>query len=281
MGDVKDLLFIFVFLLLFVDYLILLNKFKSQKEYFINILKHDLRVSILAQIRGSDLLKKNILPRDEELEIISEVNNSSKISLDMINMLLNSFRYDSKENFLNYEKFNFSNSISNSLKKILEYASSKNIKINYNFQDLPIQADRIEIQKMLDILISTIVINAKINSSININIQSKNSKLITEILYSGKSLTYEEENRMFGKKAIFSTVGHGIKMNLCKKIIDFHNGEIFIKKLSKDKNSFTFILPINLTTKGFKPSYNCFRNKNYNSNIKCFVNNLNNSTFQH
>ena len=32
-------------------------------------------------------------------------------------------------------------------------------------------------------------------------------------------------------------------MHLCKKIVDFHKGRIFVKKVSKNKNSFTFEIP--------------------------------------
>ena len=57
---------------------------------------------------------------------------------------------------------------------------------------------------------------------------------------------------MFSKNSGFSTVGHGIKMLLCKKIIDFHKGKIFVKNNGKDINSFTFTIPckeISITTK--------------------------------
>ena len=53
------------------------NEMLKQREYFINTLSHDLRVSTLAQIRGLDLLKND----EEQQELVSDIH----ISLKMVN----------------------------------------------------------------------------------------------------------------------------------------------------------------------------------------------------
>jgi hypothetical protein len=42
-------------------------------------------------------------------------------------------------------------------------------------------------------------------------------------------------------------------MHLCKKIVDFHNGKIWVKSGYKNINSFNFSLPIKRSTTSVKP----------------------------
>ena len=73
-------------------------------------------------------------------------------------------------------------------------------------------------------------------------LSNKNTKI--SIAYKGASLSEEECKRMFFTKPRFSIVGHGLRMHLCKKIIDFHNGKIKVHSY-KDVNEFTFTIPKN------------------------------------
>ena len=60
MSIVKDLCLIAMFLFLIIKYILLYQDMLKQREYFIETLSHDLRVSTIAQIRGLELLKKNV-----------------------------------------------------------------------------------------------------------------------------------------------------------------------------------------------------------------------------
>ena len=88
MSIVKDLCLVAMFLFLIIKYLLLYRDMLKQREYFVETLSHDLRVSTIAQIRGLDLLKKNALQNDNNLELISEIDKSCKFTLDMMTMLL-------------------------------------------------------------------------------------------------------------------------------------------------------------------------------------------------
>jgi K+-sensing histidine kinase KdpD len=88
-------------------------------------------------------------------------------------------------------------------------------------------------------------LNANRNSLINITTKKNKEEVEISIIYKGHFLTEEEYNRIYFKNPRFSTVGHGIKMNFCKKIIDFHKGCFSIKKNKCGLNSFSFSIPIN------------------------------------
>jgi len=260
MGIAKDLLLIFI---LFIC-LFLYKKIKKEREYFINTLSHDLRVATIAQIRGLEFLEKNLL-KDEEIELIKEISNSCKFSFDMINMLLNNYKYQKGEVVLNYEDFNISNLIISACKTLENLCCDKKIKLNFKLDsNLIIYADKRSIFKAITILINTAINKAISNSFLSLKLSQTNQEYIISITYKGKSLSEEECKRMFSNKSRFTTVGEGIKLEICKKIIEFHKGKIVVQNCGKNLNSFTFMIPKknkdfllkNASVKAFLPSKN-------------------------
>lgn len=253
MSIVKDLLLIVIsIVLVFIlkKNFVLRQELFSQREDFIKTLSHDLRVSTLAQIRGLDLLQKRCITE----ELINEINGSCKYSLDMINMLLNTYRYENGEQILNYEIFNFSDVFAEVASKLYAEAHEKNVEIFCSMKKSEtIQADKLEITKFLYYLLSTAIFNSNRGEKILIIARKKHDNMEVVINYSGVPLSEEECKRMFSNSSRFSTVGHGIKMLLCKKIIEFHGGKISVNNYGNRENSFVFTLPIAKSTADLKP----------------------------
>lgn len=242
MSIAKDLLFIIVLLILFFvlrKNISLKSELFNQREYFIKTLSHDLRVSTLAQIRGLDLLQKKYSE-----SLITDVEESCKYSLDMINMLLSTYRYDNGEQILNKELFNFSDLVSCVCSKLESIIAEKGIEFYFvmNSSEI-ICADKIEIEKLLYYLLLTAIFYSEKNNKIAISVKKENGNLEVSVTYCGNSLSEEECRRMFMNNPRFSTVGHGIKMYMCKKIVEFHGGKILVNNIARNINSFTFIIP--------------------------------------
>lgn len=245
MSIVKDLLLFLFFIVLIIRYCVLLRQIKQQKEYFLNVLNHDLKVSVLAQIRGLNLLKNKNLSQDDKDCLIENIIESGEYSLDMISMLLNTYRFENGENIVKYEEFDFSELLEKCSAKLNRLALEKRINIVYQMSsDLFLEADKNFITKLCLILLLTAITNSNKEQPIMIFAKKKMGNLNVSIAYKGKPLSEEEQRRMFSKNSRFSTVGHGIKMNLCKKIIDFHCGNIYVKKINENLNCFTFTLPV-------------------------------------
>ena len=245
MSIVKDLLFISLILFLAIQCFIIYKSKIKQKMYFLNTLSHDLRVSTIAQIRGLELLQKNTSLYYGNNELVNEISNSCKFTLDMINMLLNTYKYESGEEILRYEKVNLNNIMESVCKPLCDYAAEKEISFSFSSEyDIEAYADKNSITKVFFILIKTALINSTKKRKIRIITQKKSNFIETTIIYCGKSLTDEECRRMMFDNPRFSTVGHGIKMHLCKKIIDFHKGKLYVKNFGEDQNCFIVTLPI-------------------------------------
>lgn len=244
MSIAKGLLIFFLLIFLFIlwDYLCLKWKLKKEREYFINTLNHDLRVSLIAQLRGYEILKNSNYNVEMLKELIEEIYDSCKYSYEMVNMLLNSYKFENSEKVLKLREFNLSELIYSIIIKNNNVIKEKGLKLSYNLSKQVILADREALEKALSILFSIIFFNVKEDGYINICLECVDKKIKFYVKYNGIFLTEEEISRMFSKQSCYSTVGCGIKMQLCKKIIDYHGGNISVKK-SESSNLFTIILP--------------------------------------
>lgn len=246
MSIVKDLLLIAGSLTLVYFVLMYIKQLKQelikQREYFIKTLSHDLRVSTLAQIRGLDLLQKT---GSADKELVSNISDSCKYTFDMITMLLKTYRYENGEAVLNYEKFNFSDVIKLCCCNLEIDAKEKGVDIIVDIEKtFVLDADKCEISKAIMSLISTSIFNSERDKSLLINVKQHYNNLNVSITYIGKPLSKEECDRMFLNNPRFSTVGHGIRMYFCKKIIEFHRGNIKVVSNGDKTNTFTFELPL-------------------------------------
>ncbi len=237
---------ILYFVLKFIKkYCVLKRKLVKQREYFIRVLSHDLRVSTLAQLRGLELLEK-LLPKAEQKELLSDIDESCRYTLDMISMLLNTFRFENGEQILNYEKINIESLLLSCITQIEKFSNEKSVEI-LCIKKSPadyLEADRAYITKVLVTLLITAVSNSERGKQILITVFKDGENIGFSLGYQGKSLTEEEYRRMFSDNSNFSTVGHGIRMNFCKKIIEFHKGEIKVLNNGDKINSFTFKIPV-------------------------------------
>lgn len=243
MSIVKGLILVVFFIMLYK-----INVLKSenlkQKDYFIKTLSHDFRVATIAQLRGLEALDKISNFSQLQKELISEINKSCLYSLDLISMLQNIYKFENGEQVVKYDFFNLQKILNIVSKEIYPLLEEKKILLKINSVDFCyICGDENMLHKLILLLLTTAIDYSESNSEIIFISNTRDKKWKCSLIYKGKTMTEEECNRMFSLNTRFSTVGHGIKMHLCKKIVDFHKGKIFVKKISERHNSFTFNIP--------------------------------------
>ena len=213
---------------------------KQDREYFIKTLSHDIRVAIIAQIRGLELLQKN-LPANNEL--IKDLDYNCQYTLDMVSMLINNYKYKNDELFLNYEPISLPNLLLSTIRNLNGKSKGKSIQIDYYNQPSVIMADKIWITKALHIILSVILDLSYGQKKIICSIKDAGKHVKLEFKYTGRTLTDEEYNKMFSGDTKYSTVGFGIKMHMLKNILNMHSGNIKIIKTFDNINTFSIVLP--------------------------------------
>ena len=245
MSIVKGLILGLLFLVLIYKNFCLKREKERQRDFFIKTLSHDFRVAMIAQLRGLESLTNYSYDKTSQRELIDEIDKSCRYSLDMLSMLMFIYRQEQGDKILDCSNFSLNRAVREIINNVKNISEDKNIEfyIDLKYKGL-LFADRELFSKLVLNLLITAINYSQKGNVINLTTRSINGTLEIVISYKGRSLTNTEYNRMFFKDTTFSTVGHGIRMQMCKKIVDFHGGKIFVKKQFDDINTFIFSLPL-------------------------------------
>ncbi len=224
---------------------------EMQKEYFIETLTHDLKIPTLAQLRGLELLKSEFVGglNQEQQELVSHIEDSCEYILDMISMIVNTYRFETGANKLVYEKFDLVELLFECFAKLSEIAKEKSSFFVYrtSIKKVIIAADRVELGKVIINLLTNTLMYTYKNEPIFVDINQTKDQVEFIVTSRGILLSEKECMTMFdsfgARTPKYSTIGNGIALYLCKKIIDAHKGRIFASTDGEKFNKYTFILP--------------------------------------
>lgn len=231
----------------------LYEKLVSQRNYFTEVLVHDLKVPTIAQLRGLEILKNETIGSlaASQKDMISQIEQSCKYILEMISMIIATYKLELDEYDLYYERINLPELLLEGVKDVSPLLQEKDVSFSYmaTQADAFAEADRAEMKKVITALLSTAIMYSKSGEKILVNITTKNNNLKFSVITRGKALTEEECASMFSYCANnpkYGAVGHDIGLYLSKKIIDAHRGRIYASSDGIATNTFTFIIPQNL-----------------------------------
>lgn len=236
------------------------NILQMQRETFVASLGHDLKNPTLAQIRAIELLLKgnfgNILP--EQKEILEMVLDSCKYMNAMLASLLSTYRNENGAIKLNYEKFSLLDLTTECVEEMFYMAKDKNIKLllkNNNLSSI-IYADKIQIKRVIMNLLSNGIKYAFKDSNIHIKIFNEQAHTCFQLENNSPFIPKEKQKSIFAQYVSFAGVhkelGIGLGLYTSKKIIDAHNGKIYVKSYHDEKNIFGFKIPITRSVKALE-----------------------------
>ncbi len=226
-------------------------KNRIQKETFIDILSHDLKTPIRANIQILELILNNKFGNmnNNLKQILDEVLNSCRFMNYMTDNLL--IKY--KNEFEAYELQKQPCSIINLIKDIclnLNYIlkrKKQNVELIIKGKIENINIDKTEISKVLNNLIINASEQSKENSNIIIKVENNKNNLIITFTDNGKQESKGKLDKIFEEYIAcsnkFRKVGFSLELYNCRKIIEAHNGQIYAQNEKNYGTSISFSLP--------------------------------------
>ena len=245
---------------------------KAKSEFLANM-SHELRTPLNHIIGFTELiLDKNFGDLNEiQEDYLSDVHQSSKHLLSLINDILDLSKIEAGKGELNIEDADFRTILLNSLSMIKEKALKRKIKISSRFNGIPkkIKADKRSLKQILYNLLSNaikftqergrILLEAKLADDDILNkceIQRNNNKsnerhfVIISVNDSGIGLSEDNLVRIFrpfdqaDNSPSRNYGGTGLGLSITRQLVELHGGKIWAESNGKEKGStFNFILP--------------------------------------
>lgn len=225
---------------------------EKEKEHFIATLTHDLKSPINAEICALNyLLKKN--PAESKVtqnELLSDLLNSAKYMRLITDKILCHYKQKNNKITLHKEKVSLGSLIVSVIEELKFLSNEKDIKIRFlsKTDDDGINVDILEIKRVLNNLLSNAIEYSGKNGVIDITLEKTSAEYICKVTDYGLGIDLSNLDDVFEEYITFSKqqkkIGFGLGLNICKKIINSHNGKITISSKKGEGTQVMFTLPV-------------------------------------
>ena len=227
----------------------------TQKENFVAMLTHDLKSPINAEINALELLiqKKFGEISDCQHEIIGSVLNSVKYMKHITDQILSFYKCKNSYIKLNCENVVFHSVVEDailSMKFLLEEKKQK-LHFDSSIKKLKANIDIIEVKRLVCNLLSNAIEYTPEKSDIWISLSQKQDLLCFSIKDSGCGIDSKSLDNIFDEYMYLAKkqkrVGFGLGLNICKKIVEAHGGQINIESEIGKGTTINFTIPTKCT----------------------------------
>ena len=237
-----------------------LEKTNEIKNRMIGMAAHDLRNPLTIIQTYSDFLlddfsKKRDDNADGEIQtIIKEIRNASQFMLNLVTDLLNVSHIESGKITLSITEIDLIAFFDHQVSINTMFANKKNISLKFNpdISSLTIEADKEKIQQVVNNLISNAIKYSHSNTTITLDVthQPKEKMVVFSVQDEGQGIPEEEIKELFKPFANISvqpTSGEdstGLGLAITKRIVDAHNGTIWVESTPGEGSTFFVKLPM-------------------------------------
>jgi GAF domain-containing protein/signal transduction histidine kinase len=219
------------------------------RKTFLATLTHDLRSPINAEQKAIEAILSEKLGTSLEnfSEYLEDVYRTNEELLRIVNNLLMSYHYESRQIELNFELSNIENIIFDAVRAMTPLAKDQNSEIYSDIQENlpPIMIDKNEIKRVIINLLSNAIKHNEKNTNISVKANKINEEIEISIKDNGKGISDAEKANIFQRYPTTKRkIGTGLGLYLSKQIIDAHHGRIWFETEVGKGTTFYFALPI-------------------------------------
>jgi signal transduction histidine kinase len=228
-----------------------LRELNELKNKFLGIAAHDLRNPINVIGGMSQMIIKLDLADEKKKEFIETINRVSGQMLNLLNDLLDISAIESGNFTLRPEMCDVADVIAERVDLIALNAETKNIEITTEIAEVPQFAfDRERVAQVLDNLLGNAIKFSPEETTIHVTAKATDGFAWIAIQDQGPGIPAEERDRLFGtfeRLSVQPTGGEkstGLGLAIVKKIVEAHDGEIFVESELGTGTCFTVALPL-------------------------------------
>ena len=226
------------------------DKEKLRKS-FISNLTHDLRTPLIAQEKSLELISNKFEQLDlkNEFELAKSLERNNRHLLRMVNLILESYSFDGANLSLTFAKTDIFELIDGCYKQLKPLIQEKDVQfINEIQKDFPtIDADLTSLKRIFLNLISNSVENIQKGGSIKVSAERYENSIEIYVEDNGNGISEEDLSLIFDRfysgKSFDRKLGSGLGLDVCKKLIELHKGEIKVESKLNEYTKFTINLP--------------------------------------
>jgi signal transduction histidine kinase len=231
-----------------------LVKMDHTKDEFISTITHEMRTPITSIRAFSEILHDHTdIALEEKQEFLNIIINETERMDRLISQVLDLEKFNSGKQEFHLEYLKLNELILESVKSVQTLLSKKNIEITTQLEEssdyIHANKDRI-IQVLLNLISNAIKFCDAKAGKIQIKSMQQGDDYVVEVIDNGKGVSEEIQNSIFDifyqapDQTRKKPVGSGLGLSICKKIIEYHDGRIWVESDGGNGSKFIFTLPV-------------------------------------
>ncbi|MEB3226152.1 MAG: hybrid sensor histidine kinase/response regulator [Synechococcus sp.] len=226
------------------------NMIVRQREDFASRLTHDMRTPLIAADRMLNLLLQGALGELSVSiqEVLRTMSRSNANLLEMVNNILEVYRYESERKTFYFSRIDLSAIMGNVLEELQPLAQEKGIQLQGKIppESVWLEGDRLAIHRVLVNLVSN---GIKFTDQGQVTlILEKIADIAVQIQVSdtGCGIDPEDHQEIFERfrQGKHYQGGSGLGLHLSKLIIEAHQGTISLNSRPQAGSTFTIVIPL-------------------------------------
>ena len=206
-----------------------------QREDFVSRLTHDLRTPLVAADRMLILIAQGALGEisADLLEAINTMERSNRNLLELVNTLLEVYRYEAERKRFNFSKVGLPPLVAEVIQELRPLAQAKELTLNFEVEaeadKIRVKGDRLELRRLITNIIGN-AIKFTDSGSVDVRLAQVDSTdwWTFSVQDTGPGIAPEEQQWLFDR---FCTGSHrgsgsGLGLHLSRQIVEAHGGTI-------------------------------------------------------
>ena len=227
-----------------------LENLEHERRTMISDIAHELRTPITAMQLQLEAVQDGVEPLNVELidALYGETELLSSLIIDLRTLSL----AEARELSLDKQSFDLHNFIERVFTRFYASAQKKGIQLSIQgTEDVYVYADAERLNQILNNLMSNAIRYTPTDGSISIEIESKHSGVIINVINSGRAIPEAELAQLFnrfyrsGQGKVRAEGGSGLGLAIVKALTELHGGTVSAQNIGKDKIKFSVHLPQN------------------------------------
>ncbi len=222
----------------------------NEKNEFMGIAAHDLRLPLSSIIMGAELLGSPNAPEDRS-EVIGIIFGASTRMRDLITSLLDANAIEQGRFLSELGRCNLAGLAAGSVENNRRNATRKNITLRFDpSAEIPVFADQNAATQILDNLISNAVKYSPQGTAVHVCAFAENGNACVSVKDEGPGISEADRRKMFGKFARLSarpTGGEssvGLGLSIVKRLAEAMSGTVECQSIFGQGTTFIVRLPV-------------------------------------
>ncbi len=221
------------------------------KESFLAMVTHDLKSPVNSEIAALELLLKNFGNSKDDVkeEIITDILAATKYMKNLLENVLNKYRYDNQKYQITKEMRSIKSLIEDSIEETKYAILEKNqrIQLTNRAKTKEIPIDYLEMKRVIHNLLTNAIEYAPKHSAIEIDLSENKKSIVFAIKNLNNGLIIKNPDDIFEKFVSQAKkskrISSGLGLYISKKVIEAHDGSISLDLKDPKFVRFVFSLP--------------------------------------